>query len=141
MHPSNLRGDSEAAAGSVTESAPETASVSTATEHELIDGDNLDQLRQMSASGQEGFVARVAGLFLEHAPAALRAIQDSEAQERGRAAHALKSMSYSLGASRTAELAAAIEIGQAGAEAAQRNLGQRIGHAGGGELLHESREA
>ncbi len=69
------------------------------------------ELTQMAAAGRGDFVARVEKLYRDNAPKALAsvvaAIGDDE--ELARAAHALKSMSMSLGARRVANRAVALE--------------------------------
>ena len=79
----------------------------------VLDSTLVAQLRDMAAMGRGDFVVRVTSLYREHAPKALadieaaHAAQDSDAL--GRAAHALKSMSYNVGAKRVAALSAALE--------------------------------
>jgi EAL domain-containing protein (putative c-di-GMP-specific phosphodiesterase class I)/HPt (histidine-containing phosphotransfer) domain-containing protein len=79
----------------------------------MIDPDMLQQLTDMAATGRGDFVERVCGLYLEHAVRThveLEAALASEDLEAiGRAAHALKSMSYNIGARVVAEACAAIE--------------------------------
>jgi EAL domain-containing protein (putative c-di-GMP-specific phosphodiesterase class I)/signal transduction histidine kinase/DNA-binding NarL/FixJ family response regulator len=88
-------------------------SPSEASETSLLDSEVLGQLRQMQALGKADFVQRVFSLYLEHAPIALQRLVDAahagEANACAAAAHALKSMSYNIGAKRVAELAAAVE--------------------------------
>jgi EAL domain-containing protein (putative c-di-GMP-specific phosphodiesterase class I)/signal transduction histidine kinase/CheY-like chemotaxis protein/HPt (histidine-containing phosphotransfer) domain-containing protein len=79
----------------------------------LLDPEVLAQLRQMQALGKADFVHKVLGLYLEHAPPAVQrlveAAQAGDAGECALAAHALKSMSYNIGARRVATLALAVE--------------------------------
>jgi two-component system sensor histidine kinase BarA len=67
----------------------------------------------MAANGRADFVSRVCGLYLDHAPktqdALERALADRDVEAAGSAAHALKSMSYNIGAMRLARLAGDIE--------------------------------
>ena len=94
--------------------APEAAPAHAAQDDTApLDPAVLDQLRQLEANGQTGFAARVLGLYAEHAPQAVTQIraatQAGDAGECARAAHALKSMSYNIGARPIAALAAEIE--------------------------------
>ncbi len=81
----------------------------------VIDPDTLTRLQHMASNGQTDFVARVFNLYREHAPAAvadLEALVDSDdLAEIVRISHALKSMSYNIGAARVAALCTAIEHG------------------------------
>ncbi len=77
---------------------------STEAETPLLDRNVVVELRSLATSGRPGFVERVCSLYIEHAPKALTALLDSissgDALAIGRAAHALKSMSFNLGARR-----------------------------------------
>ena len=79
----------------------------------LLDPDVISQLRQLQSMGKGEFVRKVVGLYTEHAPAAVdrirQAASSGRADECSKAAHALKSMSFNIGAKRVAELALAIE--------------------------------
>jgi two-component system sensor histidine kinase BarA len=79
----------------------------------LLDAEVIEQLRQMQTTGQGGFVHKVLALYGEHAPTAIAHIGEAaaagSAEQCAQAAHALKSMSYNIGASRVAALAMAIE--------------------------------
>ena len=104
----HLRGETEPAAPAA---AP--APVHQPDDDAAIDPAVLDQLRQLEANGKVGFAKRVLGLYAEHAPEALAQIrsaaQADDATACARAAHALKSMSYNVGARPMAALAAEIE--------------------------------
>jgi signal transduction histidine kinase/DNA-binding NarL/FixJ family response regulator len=73
----------------------------------------VDHLRDMQGTAGSDFVARVCGLYVSHAPdmfAQLRqAFDAADADDMARAAHALKSMSFSIGATAVAERASDIE--------------------------------
>jgi signal transduction histidine kinase/CheY-like chemotaxis protein len=75
----------------------------------LLDDEVLGQLRLMPSADGHSFLHRVLDLYIEHAPAAVEQLhRAAEAGDRAtcaRAAHALKSMSYNVGAVRVAELA------------------------------------
>jgi EAL domain-containing protein (putative c-di-GMP-specific phosphodiesterase class I)/DNA-binding response OmpR family regulator len=79
----------------------------------LLDEETTSQLRDMAERGQSDFVQRVFKLYLEHGPAGYEelalAVKDHDAERAARAAHALKSMSLNIGASRMAAVAAEIE--------------------------------
>jgi HPt (histidine-containing phosphotransfer) domain-containing protein len=82
-------------------------------EEAILDPEILGQLDDMAANGRADFVNRVCGLYLDHAPKThediKRALGDRDTEALGRAAHALKSMSYNIGAIRLARLAGDIE--------------------------------
>jgi EAL domain-containing protein (putative c-di-GMP-specific phosphodiesterase class I) len=79
----------------------------------LLDPAVIAQLTELARNGKSDFVRKVFGLFLEHAPAAVTQIREAVAQgaleECARAAHALKSMSYNIGARRVALQAGELE--------------------------------
>jgi EAL domain-containing protein (putative c-di-GMP-specific phosphodiesterase class I) len=78
-----------------------------------LDPEILAQLRQLQSMGKGDFVRKVLGLYVQHAPAAVeriwRSASSHQADECSKAAHALKSMSFNIGAKRVAELALAVE--------------------------------
>ncbi|MGE3244969.1 MAG: ATP-binding protein [Beijerinckiaceae bacterium] len=84
-----------------------------AEEDVAIDPALIAQLREMAAAGRPDFVQRVTGLYRDHAPAALNdikaAFEAADPEAIGKAAHALKSMSYNAGARRVAEASAELE--------------------------------
>jgi signal transduction histidine kinase/CheY-like chemotaxis protein/HPt (histidine-containing phosphotransfer) domain-containing protein len=79
----------------------------------LLDDEILGQLRLMPSANGHSFLHKVLDLYIEHAPAAVeqlhRAAEAGDRETCGRAAHALKSMSYNVGALRAAELALHVE--------------------------------
>ncbi|MDF3063615.1 MAG: multi-sensor hybrid histidine kinase [Microvirga sp.] len=85
----------------------------------LLDADNLAQLEDMAGSSGGEFIARVVGLYVDHAPRALDELKDAVAAgdtlRVAAAAHSLKSMSLNLGAGAVARRCAEIE-GRARAE-------------------------
>jgi signal transduction histidine kinase/CheY-like chemotaxis protein/HPt (histidine-containing phosphotransfer) domain-containing protein len=103
-----------AAAASVPEPAPAaSASVGAPSPGDLLNPEVTEQLRRMAAGGRTEFVARVLALYRENAPQAIdtlaAATQAGDRETAARAAHALKSMSLSIGAQATADAAGAIE--------------------------------
>ncbi|MFM9941133.1 MAG: ATP-binding protein [Hyphomicrobiaceae bacterium] len=77
----------------------------------LLDPGVLDSIRQIQAPGDD-LPARIAGLYIEHAPrllADLAALHDAEPVRIARAAHALKSLSRNIGALRVGDLCDVIE--------------------------------
>ena len=107
--------------------APETQTISTATDDRtatphsqpgagddaaLIDHQILDEMRDMQHVGQD-LVARMVALYGEHAPAAFArltaATSSEDALRVADAAHALKSLSLSIGAIRVASLCGEVE--------------------------------
>jgi CheY-like chemotaxis protein len=83
------------------------------SEQPILDPQMLQQFEEMAAKGRSDFVSRVCNLYLSHAPqtreelAAALAAQDIESI--GRSAHALKSMSFNIGAARLATIVGAME--------------------------------
>ncbi|HEX8165082.1 MAG TPA: ATP-binding protein [Beijerinckiaceae bacterium] len=79
----------------------------------LLDAQNLAQLEDMAGSSGRDFIARVVGLYVEHAPKALdelrAAVTAADPKRVAPAAHSLKSMSLNIGASALARRLAAIE--------------------------------
>ena len=66
----------------------------------------------MASSDGGAFLARIVGLYVDHAPKALAELEASLAadpEDQAKAAHALKSMSFNIGAVRVAALAGACE--------------------------------
>ncbi len=94
---------------------PSDAPEQPATDNEgpLLDAGVLDQLHDLASAGGGDLAKRVVELYVQHAPAALedirRAMLEGAPEPGRKAAHALKSMSFSIGASRVADRAAAIE--------------------------------
>jgi len=95
----------------------------------------FDQLKAMRLEDQNGFAKRIVALYAEHAPRALddieKALDAGDRERCKRAAHALKSMSYNLGAARVASLAQQIETYCAGGNdfpkaAVRRELAEAI---------------
>jgi EAL domain-containing protein (putative c-di-GMP-specific phosphodiesterase class I)/HPt (histidine-containing phosphotransfer) domain-containing protein len=98
----------------VATSPPAAAAGASPDEHdELIDPGVLAQLQQMQAAGKGDFVQKVFKLYVEHAPPAVKRIEEAararNADECAKVAHALKSMSYNIGAKQVARLALDIE--------------------------------
>ncbi len=84
----------------------------------LFDPAVREDLAKMASAGKADFVARIQALYAEHAPDRLADLAGAWAAEDAgavaRAAHALKSMSLSLGARAVAEAAGAIEASARG---------------------------
>ncbi|MCS6625280.1 EAL domain-containing protein [Roseibacterium beibuensis] len=84
-----------------------------ATADSLFDPAVREDLAKMASAGKADFVARIQALYAEHAPERMAdlaaAWTDDNAEAVARAAHALKSMSLSLGARAVAEATSAIE--------------------------------
>ena len=94
------------------EAAPSETTVARPVEgdDDLFDPAMRAELVQMGASGGGDFLVRVERLYRENAPKAYAAVIDAaDDNDLARAAHALKSMSMSLGARRVAQTAAALE--------------------------------
>jgi len=79
----------------------------------LLDPAVMAQLHQMQVMGKGDFVRKVFALYQEHAPLAVARIREAaeaaSTEACAEAAHALKSMSHNVGASRVAALAQDIE--------------------------------
>jgi signal transduction histidine kinase/EAL domain-containing protein (putative c-di-GMP-specific phosphodiesterase class I)/DNA-binding NarL/FixJ family response regulator/HPt (histidine-containing phosphotransfer) domain-containing protein len=80
---------------------------------DLFDPVIRDELASMARNGRPDFVARVEALYAANAPARLQDLRDAvsagDLDAAARAAHALKSMSLSLGAAAVARVASAAE--------------------------------
>ncbi len=80
---------------------------------DVLDADAIGELERLRSLGKADFVRKVVALYVEHAPAAVerlaQAAASGSADECAKAAHALKSMSYNIGAKLVAELALALE--------------------------------
>jgi two-component system sensor histidine kinase BarA len=70
-------------------------------------------LGELLVTAPSGFLDRIVGLYREHAPNALLAIErrqtEGDLASVANAAHALKSMSLNVGATQVAQLALAVE--------------------------------
>ena len=79
----------------------------------LIDPDVMEQLESMASADGGAFLARILGLYREHAPRTVSdfaaCVASGAAEDQAKAAHALKSMSYNVGAARIAAAAGEIE--------------------------------
>ena len=106
---------------------------------ELLDHEIFSQLIDMQAAGQSNFVHRIVGLYAENAQLVLSQIEDAvasgDAEGCARAAHSLKSMSFSIGASSVARFSHDIEVqsrsegklkGRVDAEALKQVLSQTM---------------
>ena len=107
-------GPDAAAAPSPTEAPAEAA----ASLDSLFDPAVREDLARMASAGKADFVARIQALYAEHAPERMAdlaaAWQAEDAEAVARAAHALKSMSLSLGARAVAEATSMIEASARG---------------------------
>jgi signal transduction histidine kinase/EAL domain-containing protein (putative c-di-GMP-specific phosphodiesterase class I)/DNA-binding NarL/FixJ family response regulator len=97
--------------------APSPAPVAAMTDS-LFDPAVREDLARMASAGKADFVARIQALYAEHAPdrmADVVAARDAgDTEGVARAAHALKSMSLSLGARAVAEATSALEASARG---------------------------
>ena len=79
----------------------------------LLDEATTAQLQSMAGQGRSDFVQRVFKLYAEHAPSTRdqlsQAMRESSVDDAAKAAHALKSMSFNIGAVAVANLASDIE--------------------------------
>jgi two-component system, NarL family, sensor histidine kinase BarA len=80
----------------------------------LLDARVLHELQEMGGRGNPGFLRRIFDLYLENAPRActemVKAARADDLDACARAAHALKSMSYNVGAAQVAACAGPIEL-------------------------------
>jgi signal transduction histidine kinase/CheY-like chemotaxis protein len=94
-------------------SAPGEGGEADADTDAVLDAEVVAQLRDMAASGGTAFLARVIGLYSEHAPQAFARLSEvaanGNAQESASAAHALKSMSANIGALGFVDMLSAVE--------------------------------
>ena len=103
---------------------------------DLIDPDVAAQLAEMARAGRSDFVQRVNALYRDTAPGCVVQLRDAAAaassEDAAKAAHALKSMSYNIGAWRVSELAGEIEAaareGAAPAACEVEELGALLTH-------------
>jgi signal transduction histidine kinase/HPt (histidine-containing phosphotransfer) domain-containing protein/ActR/RegA family two-component response regulator len=79
----------------------------------LLDVATLSHLQEMAANGNPGFLGRILGLYFDHAPRGMEElsarVQAGDVEGVAQAAHALKSMSVNIGASRLATSLSRIE--------------------------------
>jgi EAL domain-containing protein (putative c-di-GMP-specific phosphodiesterase class I)/DNA-binding NarL/FixJ family response regulator len=88
----------------------ETAPAPALSDDRLFDADTVAQLQGFAANGRGDFVERVRALYRANAPGCIEKLQAAQgAQEVALAAHALKSMSFNIGAKAVSALAAAME--------------------------------
>ena len=101
---------------------------------DLIDHQILDEMRGMQHVGQD-LVTRIVALYGEHAPAAYArltaAASSGENLRVADAAHALKSLSLSIGASRVASLCGEIERRARTRRGADRRIPRRVSRCAG----------
>ncbi len=97
---------------------PASAVESSSPADSLFDPAVREDLARMAAAGKADFVARIQALYAEHAPERMAELaaawNESNADAVARAAHALKSMSLSLGARAVAEATSGIEASARG---------------------------
>jgi signal transduction histidine kinase/EAL domain-containing protein (putative c-di-GMP-specific phosphodiesterase class I)/CheY-like chemotaxis protein/HPt (histidine-containing phosphotransfer) domain-containing protein len=101
----------------------------------LLDAAVTRDLSSLAASGKADFVEKIHRLYATNAPDSLSAVQqaarDGDGEALARAAHALKSMSYNIGAKKVARLCSAMEArGRAGDAVSQADVVEL------GEALH-----
>jgi signal transduction histidine kinase/HPt (histidine-containing phosphotransfer) domain-containing protein len=76
----------------------------------LLDPDTLTGLEEMASLGGPGFLRRIVGLYLDHAPKGLEALREAAQPDAvASAAHGLKSMSLNIGAVAVARRLALVE--------------------------------
>ncbi|MGF1545188.1 MAG: ATP-binding protein [Parvularculaceae bacterium] len=114
--PMAARPDDGDASDVATASAEDASKSAGASSDELFNAASLRDLAQLDG-GRGDLVARALNLFSEHSKPAMRrlveAAQTADADETKRAAHALKSMSLSIGAKPLAALCAELEAASA----------------------------
>jgi two-component system, NarL family, sensor histidine kinase BarA len=115
LQASEARAPAPATPRTIAPSPPQTAPAAALYGGEpLIDEEVAAQLAAMAAAGRAEFVERVHGLYRENAPQSIarlaEAIAIADAEGAARAAHALKSMSYNVGARVVARMAGDIEL-------------------------------
>ncbi len=80
------------------------------SQNPLFDSATMEQLQGFAANGRTDFVERVRNLYLANAPGCIERLNAAaDADEAASAAHALKSMSFNIGAKAVSELCAAME--------------------------------
>ena len=108
----------------------------------LFDPETVAQLQSFAASGRGDFVERVQMLYRTNAPVCIERLRAAEdADDAAAAAHALKSMSFNIGAKAVAALCAAMENaardgampGEGDISALAKTLDATLGALGGNE--------
>jgi EAL domain-containing protein (putative c-di-GMP-specific phosphodiesterase class I) len=80
------------------------------SQNPLFDVATMDQLQSFAANGRTDFVDRVRNLYLANSPRCIDQLRAAaDANDAAIAAHALKSMSFNIGAKAVAELCATME--------------------------------
>ncbi|MEM7068684.1 MAG: ATP-binding protein [Pseudomonadota bacterium] len=84
------------------------------TEDKVIDDALLDNLREISGDGFDTVMAQLHGLYLDNTPECVESIKSANQQEEysklSEAAHALKSMSFNIGAGKLGKLCSDLEL-------------------------------
>ncbi len=77
------------------------------TQDDLFDPEIVAQLEELAAAGRTDFVQKIRRLYAENAPRTILQLRESvtaaDADGASKSAHALKSMSFNLGASAVAD--------------------------------------
>ena len=98
---------------------------------DLFDTDTIAQLQTFAGNGRADFVAKVFRLYIENAPQCmeriLAAAQGSDPDAVSEASHALKSMSFNIGARAVATAAGNIEAKCVGGEALPPDVAASLG--------------
>lgn len=107
------------------ETAPAVEAIA-AVDTDLFDPVVQAELQAVALNGRPDFVAKVEGLYATNAPLRLsdlrQAVETGNTDEAARAAHALKSMSLSLGAAAVARAAASVENAARGGNGARLDV-------------------
>ena len=89
---------------------PQTETMQDLSSNPLFDAETMAQLQAFAANGKADFVERVRGLYRANAPGCIDKLRAAEsAQDAAIAAHALKSMSFNIGAKAVSNLCAEME--------------------------------
>ncbi len=133
--PASAASEESSAIDNTKQSSPNSSAVETATKEqpELLDLAVLEGIAEMQREGDD-LVARIIGLYTQHAPAALQKLldlgDDASADEVASAAHALKSLSRNIGALLVGNLCDEIENeARAGRSTVDEKRSQEISRA------------
>ncbi|HVZ68025.1 MAG TPA: EAL domain-containing protein [Rhizomicrobium sp.] len=95
---------------SAIQTTPKAKPATDLLENPLFEADTVAQLHAFAANGRGEFVERVRALYRANAPACIQKIKDARsAEDAVAAAHALKSMSFNIGAKGVSGLCGAME--------------------------------
>jgi len=94
----------------VAQAAPQAAPIVDLSNNPLFESETVAQLQAFTVNGRGDFVERVRGLYRANAPVCIENLRTAQnASDAATAVHALKSMSFNIGAKTVSNLCAAME--------------------------------